>query len=1638
KKEGNVPEIWSKEWRKHKLGKWLWTRYKKYNLEVHAREVDARRGLTPAAAAQQPSSSTTTIEQSAVVSSSSSAPATTADPTAPLALTAELCRELTEDEIMILDTNVDTTEAAQRATEQFAEELFGGQHDHILDEHEADEHESVQEEHQDGQPQEPMDTANPPPALPAHNAGAEDGTGPVAAHNAAPVPGTIGEAVRVPNERPPLIRAPSSQSQSGAEDRSRQQSVKRSRPATGTTRSPPAQRGRVNLSLSPDRASPGLDRHRTRRSKEKGHKLSAIIDARVFKDSAVVLVLEKKPFTQWTDAFQNLQYEYLGYISAFQVPWAYLRLGQYKNLPEWQALHRLRDVTLDEVLKENARLPHRYVLGYTFGVDPWLYEMVTSETRQHLTIIAKQKYYEPAPGVKLRVLGIGPTGFYLVNCAEYDQSFRGQWTAFVRLARAALESGKCLSLCITKDEKAGDVDLHEEARKALYKIELDRNHPIHLQEYQASYADLCGWLEQFPNTVVTIDLGLLENLQKLIAMPDHHLHGIAMGMLEFFKLAPLENIVVQSGAYSLRVDNTARQPPDLLKAADLLEDLTGTPSAVYLETAAANTSRVYQLNAEFLDQAYETQDTSPHQRCTRENLRRTIEVNLFGRGYGRAPRADQDQEEEARPSSTGQPAHNAGAPPGAGTEAIVVPNLPPPRSQSAQGQSRSPRERSPKEKVEEEEKGRKPRPRHKKAEKVKSPKADQPSTSKKARSRSSGSSLSTGSARRSRSPSKATAKGKRKDESTRSKSRSPIKKAPPSHRRESRSSSRSRRSSRHSDRRDRRSSSHRRKDDERRDRDAERRREDRRRDERRREEEERRRKDRLRDEERRKYEERRRDDRDRRDRRRSRDTDRTEDDRRNRQRSPARGNAARRDDERRRSSTGSPAPQRRSEVFVVPPPPPVPAKQKPRAPIAPPSRDQSPSTSHGSSRSDRTYVSRMKGRVMIPVAVPPAHNAGAPYQVIPRKERLPAHNADVAPAVRRTTARDLLREHPLPAEQIERPSEEDIEAFFEDYLGEEEDPDRQVRSARVSEFSTTLIDPPQLETFSVPPEPSWHPENQCNGEGEDPIFHQTCDKGRYIPVKRWKTSKVFTDAALLQMLMAIGEMSIYTFGHMIIVTWAVRLKNKDDRVAHITEFLYHVLQSFDWEKEIPALLAAYQPRMVAPNTTDPWPSEVDFRIGAERWTCCCEHAYRYIFNHLTGPSTWAPQWLQTANVPPECSLEIRTRMINEAETMFNNLRHVVYRQYVLRHVNAALTQETFFWKRFDIAPDRETTRGKVCLDAYTIVFAEDPVYVHFSAFLRDSVRMVAIRNGTRAAIRETILNCFPGHSVRRVVFWLGRDYIVDGNNTDYDELIRELCHVYTENFGFVEQFVVLPPYPRTHRDAWTNSALRLIVQQEDLVPYARVAMYTNDFQYWDHDRRRGITSAWLPVYATTEDGNFRAPKAIEGRKLYLSQQHGLDLWTTYAKAPKDATLLDYTSASIPASARVEAAHNAAPPKQRAKLSAPANIANQPSTSAAAAAAASTSKAVAPSAAHNAAERNLRRAPPAVLPNFFQDRDPALPGTVPFLTPEVTAILRQQAEMFQQLQQTLLTQFASQAAPSTTEPPKKSSSRKHDKDSDRRD
>ncbi|KAH7701071.1 hypothetical protein AAVH_31799 [Aphelenchoides avenae] len=340
----------------------------------------------------------------------------------------------------------------------------------------------------------------------------------------------------------------------------------------------------------------------------------------------------------------------------------------------------------------------------------------------------------------------------------------------------------------------------------------------------------------------------------------------------------------------------------------------------------------------------------------------------------------------------------------------------------------------------------------------------------------------------------------------------------------------------------------------------------------------------------------------------------------------------------------------------------------------------------------------------------------------------------------------------------------------------------------------------------------------------------------------------------------------------------------------------------------------FQLLMMDKDTTTPWPEYFHFKQGAERWVSNCELAYHYLFDRLFGPLRFRPTWLQTTNVHVDLRISINNEMLGRASDMFNELRHDIYRQYGLRRIRAELARETIYWEPFASSSNCDSTRHGRLLLGQTIVFAEEPIYHAFSPMLR--VEMIAIRDGNRAAIRAELFNCFPGDNVNRVVFWLGRNFLVDGNHDDFDKLVQEVCHVYAKYFGNVEVFVILPPYARTQRAEWMSQDLRLLVEQEqDIPPYARVALYTSDIQLYEHDHRLGVSSPWPSALGTSEDGRYLTGYTIEGRKKYLMEEHGLDLWRNYPRVSSKAAhhLIDYASTPIPDSAHVDVDYTSAPP-----------------------------------------------------------------------------------------------------------------------------
>lgn len=520
-----------------------------------------------------------------------------------------------------------------------------------------------------------------------------------AAYFAVPAAGSTAETEITRSPPPPPARdSATPSSQSGTENRGRQQSVKRTQAPTDPSQ-PPVRRNRQDVSRSPERTSPCVKRHRERRT-QTDKPLIPIVDPRVFKDSAVRLIQKGVEFLPWLHHYDNVLWEYHGYISALQVPWTYLSAGDYQDDQDLRASHTLRDVVGDMVLNEDTCLPNDHVLGYTFGIDPKMWKMVTAATRVKLTEIARQKYWQAVPGHRLRPLGIGPTGFDLTRCKDYHEVFEGQRGALIRLARAAQKSGKCLSLHLTKDTGAGNIAVHEEACKVLRELNFDKGYPIHLQTFVATYDDLCSWLDEFPNTVIAFDYRFIDNIVSIAGQlkdnPNHALsehYAPIMGLLEFLRRVPLENIVVRSGTYEPTTKRILQQPGDVTAAVALRERTTGNAQEVLLERSAVNSARVYKLTPELFDYAVRTEDRRPTPRSTIQTLRRAVCTEMLRLGLApppppppaqvaAAPWADPVDQENTGHRSTDPPAYSDGGQ--SGGEAQVLLSIPP-QSKSASG-----------------------------------------------------------------------------------------------------------------------------------------------------------------------------------------------------------------------------------------------------------------------------------------------------------------------------------------------------------------------------------------------------------------------------------------------------------------------------------------------------------------------------------------------------------------------------------------------------------------------------------------------------------------------------------------------------------------------------------------------------------------------------------------------------------------------------------------------------------------------------------------------------------------------------------------------------------------------------------------
>ncbi|KAH7710332.1 hypothetical protein AAVH_22378 [Aphelenchoides avenae] len=240
----------------------------------------------------------------------------------------------------------------------------------------------------------------------------------------------------------------------------------------------------------------------------------------------------------------------------------------------------------------------------------------------------------------------------------------------------------------------------------------------------------------------------------------------------------------------------------------------------------------------------------------------------------------------------------------------------------------------------------------------------------------------------------------------------------------------------------------------------------------------------------------------------------------------------------------------------------------------------------------------------------------------------------------------------------------------------------------------------------------------------------------------------------------------------------------------------------------------------------------------------------------------------------------------DSEDFYNIAEHWLYLQYGHRHIEAD-DRAKFRWSRFDAhLSQRIEIEGVHKLTAPAICFVEEITRATFGDNLRDTVVMITIPDSASDDVRHFIRRFYLMGTVRRVVFWFGRQLLLN-NCMDYYDVIGELCHHITVYFSTVEQYFVLPAYMRDLFCGWTDGPLSVFVRRAVLVPHACVVLDHYDLHLWYRDAKE--LNRTLPKFID-ETGRLLTGQPIAVRKNRMTRQHDLDLWCNTIQQPTDPRL----------------------------------------------------------------------------------------------------------------------------------------------------
>ncbi|KAH7702212.1 hypothetical protein AAVH_30643 [Aphelenchoides avenae] len=467
------------------------------------------------------------------------------------------------------------------------------------------------------------------------------------------------------------------------------------------------------------------------------------------------------------------------------------------------------------------------------------------------------------------------------------------------------------------------------------------------------------------------------------------------------------------------------------------------------------------------------------------------------------------------------------------------------------------------------------------------------------------------------------------------------------------------------------------------------------------------------------------------------------------------------------------------------------------------------------------------------------------------------------------------------------PAVTEIRAHFEQYFTNdpiEEGQLRQVIPGSLTSTTTTFVYGETIEITSEPgPNSSpFDPTKPCGcGDEVHADFHQTVEKFGLITMKKWANKNCVladqTGNGMKWLLKESMTFKIQTFGQMIFLKYADRLKGNGPHTGAVLRFMYEVLTTTDWIALID-LLRECQSRLALPKATGPWPQPSDVYAAVESWCCYCPKAYDYVFTRLSGSVVFEPDWLSYRLIPDKLK-ELLGAV--DGVDLFDTIRHRLYTEYGLPLIQALEEHRAeIHWKRFETSAK---SKRELCLTETheTICFVDDTTYEQYSANLRETVKMIRIVTKDRDHIMEEVRTRHPLSSVKRVVFWMAHGFLLEGGD-NLCLLLSELVHHYEAHYPNIEKYVVMPPYIRRRRVRWTDHVLGTYIQRDEILPNTRVVLLSGDLQLWDFDRRHHEAGKPLPAWNRSfvdEEGRCLSDTALCLQRIRFRQHHDLDLWT---------------------------------------------------------------------------------------------------------------------------------------------------------------